>query len=159
MRNSTKNRAKSYIISILIALAAGGISSIFAMSAMEEYNQLRQPAFAPPSWIFPIVWTILFILMGISAARVYLADTEDTPSALRVYALQLIVNIIWTPLYFTFNLRLAAFIWLMLLFILVLIMTIRFNRVDKTAAILQIPYIIWLVYAGYLNLGTYILNG
>lgn len=159
MRNSTKNRAKSYIISILIALAAGGISSIFAMSAMEEYNQLRQPAFAPPSWIFPIVWTILFILMGISAARVYLADTEDTPSALRIYALQLIVNIIWTPLYFTFNLRLAAFIWLMLLFILVLIMTIRFNRVDKTAAILQIPYIIWLVYAGYLNLGTYILNG
>lgn len=159
MGDKVGKKTKAYIISIIIALAAGGLSSIFAFNAMEEYELLKQPPLAPPSWVFPVVWTILFVLMGISVAKVYLLDTEDTPSAIRLYIIQLIVNIIWTPLYFTLELRLAAFIWIILLLALVILMVIRFHKIDKTAAYLQIPYIIWLVFAAYLNLGTYILNG
>lgn len=158
MKKSTKQKTKTYIVSVLIALAAGGISAAFAMGEMEEYSRLAQPPLAPPPWIFPVVWTILFILMGISAARVYLENMPDTKPALTTYAVQLIVNIIWAPLYFTLNLRLAAFIWLLALLALVIVMITRFRKVDKIAAYLQIPYVIWIIFAGYLNLGTYLLN-
>ncbi len=158
MQTEKNCKTKAYVISILIALAAGGISAIFAMGAMEEYSKLRQPPLAPPSWLFPIVWTILFALMGISAARVYLKETPQTKPALASYAVQLIINIIWTPLYFALNLRLAAFIWLVVLFAAVIVMIVRFSRVDAVSARLQIPYVLWIIFAGYLNLSTYLLN-
>lgn len=154
-----KNPKKTYLISIGIALAAGALSSLLAMGEMREYEALRQPPLAPPGWLFPVVWTILFVLMGISAARVCLNTPEKWPFALKLYVLQLILNVLWTPLYFTFNLRLAAFVLLLILFAVVVAMTWEFYKIDKKAAYLQIPYIVWLIYAGYLNLATYILNG
>lgn len=165
-----------YIVSIAAALAAGGISSVFAMSAMKEYGALRQPPLAPPSWLFPVVWTILFVVMGISAARIYIVGKQDRSGgtvrcgdnsdiggqaacALRVYLVQLILNMLWTPLFFTLNLRFAAFVLLVMLLITVIVMTCRFFKLDKVSGILMLPYIAWLLFAGYLNLGTYILNG
>lgn len=158
MATKTKEPKKTYLISIGIALGAGLLSSLVTMGEMEEYGELIQPPLAPPGWLFPIVWTILFVLMGISAARVYLNSPEKWPPALTTYVIQLILNVLWTPLYFVFNLRLAAFVLLVILLITVIIMTVQFYKVDRTAAYLQIPYIIWLVFAGYLNLATYLLN-
>ncbi len=159
MATKTKNPTKTYLISIGIALAAGIISALVSMGKMEEYEALRQPPLSPPGWLFPVVWTILFVLMGISAARVYLNSPEDWPPALTTYAVQLVLNMLWTPLYFALNLRLAAFVLLVILLIAVIVMTVQFYNVDKKAAYLQIPYIVWLVFAGYLNLATYLLNG
>lgn len=159
MNTKTKNPTKTYIISIAVALGAGLISSLISMGKQSEYAALKQPPLSPPGWLFPVVWTILFVLMGVSAARVYLNTEEDFPYALKIYALQLVLNVLWTPLYFALNLRLAAFVLLVVLFAAVVYMTYLFHKVERTAAYLQIPYIVWLVFAGYLNLATYILNG
>lgn len=177
MKSKKLNKTAVYVVSIAIALAAGGISSVFAVSAMAEYGALKQPPLAPPAWLFPVVWTILFVLMGISSAKIYIVGKDEncttkTPapggeakmraaaaSALRVYLFQLILNMLWTPLYFTLNLRLAAFVLLVLLLAVVVVMTCKFIRLNKAAGILMLPYIAWLLFAGYLNLGTYILNG
>lgn len=176
MKSKKISKTLIYIVSIAAALAAGGISSVFAMSAMEEYGALKQPPLAPPSWLFPVVWTILFVLMGVSAARIYIIGRQDRSGgtvrcgddsniggqaacALRIYLVQLILNMLWTPLFFTLNLRLAAFVLLVMLLITVIVMTCRFFKLDKVSGILMLPYIAWLLFAGYLNLGTYILNG
>lgn len=176
MESKKISKTLIYIVSIAAALAAGGISSVFAMSAMEEYGALKQPPLAPPSWLFPVVWTILFVLMGVSAARIYIIGRQDRSGgtvrcgddsniggqaacALRIYLVQLILNMLWTPLFFTLNLRLAAFVLLVMLLITVIVMTCRFFKLDKVSGILMLPYIAWLLFAGYLNLGTYILNG
>ena len=159
MRSKVKNPTKTYIISIAIALGAGLVSSLVSMGKQGEYASLRQPPLSPPGWLFPIVWTVLFILMGISAARVYLNTQEKAPFALKLYCLQLFLNVLWTPLYFALNLRLASFVLLLILLGTVICMTLEFKKIDKKAACLQIPYIVWLVFAGYLNLATYILNG
>lgn len=176
MKSKKISKTLIYIVSIAAALAAGGISSVFAMSAMEEYGALKQPPLARPSWLFPVVWTILFVLMGVSAARIYIIGRQDRSGgtvrcgddsniggqaacALRIYLVQLILNMLWTPLFFTLNLRLAAFVLLVMLLITVIVMTCRFFKLDKVSGILMLPYIAWLLFAGYLNLGTYILNG
>lgn len=176
MKSKKISKTLIYIVSIAAALAAGGISSVFAMSAMEEYGALKQPPLAPPSWLFPVVWTILFVLMGVSATRIYIIGRQDRSGgtvrcgddsniggqaacALRIYLVQLILNMLWTPLFFTLNLRLAAFVLLVMLLITVIVMTCRFFKLDKVSGILMLPYIAWLLFAGYLNLGTYILNG
>lgn len=159
MAVKTQKPRNVYIVSIAIALAAGLISSLVSMGKMGEYEALRQPPLAPPGWLFPVVWTILFVLMGVGAARVYLNSPERFPFALKLYVLQLVLNVLWTPLYFALNLRLAAFVLLLILLGVVIAMTVHFRKVDRTAAYLQIPYIVWLVFAGYLNLATYILNG
>ena len=173
MKSKKIGKTLVYIVSIAAALAAGGISSVFAMSAMKEYGALRQPPLAPPSWLFPVVWTILFVVMGISAARIYIVGKQDRSGgtvrcgdnsdiggqaacALRV---QLILNMLWTPLFFTLNLRLAALVLLVMLLITVIVMACSFFKLDKVSGILMLPYIAWLLFAGYLNLGTYILNG
>lgn len=153
-----KEKIKIYVISILIAFAAGTISAICA-GGMKSAKSLTKPPLMPPGWLFPIVWTALYILMGVSAAAVYLKKNEEAKRALTVYGVQLIVNIIWTPLYFMLKLRLAAFIWILLLIAVIIIMIVRFRSVDKTAAYLQIPYLVWTAFAAYLNLGTYLLNG
>ena len=159
MRYSNKKRAATYAISIIVALAVGGISALLSLKGMEQYASLRQPPLSPPGWLFPVAWTILYTLMGISAARVYLADTAETRPALWIYAFQLLVNALWSPIFFSLQLRLAAFVWLLILIALVIVTIVRFKRVDIPAGNLQFPYLIWLLFAAYLDLATYILNG
>lgn len=154
-------KIKPYVISILIALAVGGLSAWLTRDSMEIYSTVNQPAIAPPAWLFPIVWGILFVLMGISAALIF-TDKNATPaekaSALKVYGLQLAVNFFWSLIFFNLRNWLFAFIWLILLWVLIIIMIVKFYRIRPIAGLLQIPYLLWVTFAGYLNLMIYLLN-
>lgn len=151
-------KLKPLIISLVIALGVAGLSALFTMNSMDVYSELVQPPLAPPSIVFPIVWTVLFTLMGISAYLVYVSEDRDRKPALYVYALQLAFNFIWSIIFFCIQAYLVAFIWLILLWALILAMIILFYRASKPAALLQIPYLLWVSFAGYLNLMIYILN-
>lgn len=149
---------KKLFISILISLSVGGLSALITSGSIDVYKTLIKPPLAPPSILFPIVWTILYILMGISSYLVYKSNDLNSDDSLKIYALQLLINFIWPILFFVLKLRLLSFIWIILLLIIVLIMIIKFYRVNKISAYLQIPYLIWVLFASYLNLGFYILN-
>lgn len=151
-------KIRSYVLSIAIALAVGGLSSLITSGKMAEYNELARPPLAPPEWVFPVAWTLLFILMGVSAAMIWRSGSAERGDALFLYGVQLVVNFLWTVFYFGFDARLLAFFWLVFLLLLVILMIVRFTRISPAAAKLQIPYAVWLVFAGYLNLGTYLLN-
>ena len=152
---------KPYIVSVVIALAVGGLSAAVTSQSMEVYSKINQPPLSPPSILFPIVWTILFTLMGISAALVYqFKDTkhDGVRTALIVYAVNLAVNFIWSIIFFNMQNFLFSLIWLLLLLVLVVVQTRSFYRISKLAAYLQIPYILWLVFAAVLNYSIFILN-
>lgn len=155
------NKIKPYVVSIAIALAVGGLSALLTKNNMEMYGNIDKPPLSPPGWIFPIVWGILYVLMGIGSAQVYInriGKEEDARSALFIYGLQLAVNFFWSIIFFNMQAFLFAFIWLIILWVLVIVMIIKFKRVNKTAAYMQIPYLLWVTFAGYLTLAVYILN-
>ena len=145
---------KIYVIFIVLTLLVGAVSGFISMDAMQEYATIEKPLLSPPAWIFPVVWTILFVLMGIGAARVYIKTGEVS----RIYVIQLVFNFLWSIIFFNLRAYFFAFIWLIVLIGLVIIMTIRFYRVDKLAGLIQIPYVLWLLFAGYLNFMVYMLN-
>lgn len=149
---------KSLIISLLISLGVGGLSALLTMGSMDIYKYLDKPPIAPPPIVFPIVWTILFILMGISAYLIYNSNSEYKQKALLIYGIQLLVNFIWPIFFFVLNYRLIALFIIIILLILIIIMIIKFYKINKLAAYLQIPYLLWVSFATYLNLGFYILN-
>lgn len=148
----------AYVVSVAAALGVGAASAAISGEGFKAYKTLRLPPFAPPSAAFPIVWTVLFILMGISAAAVYKSASNKRFDALAVYAAQLAVNFFWSIIFFNFKAYLSAFIWLILLLVLIAVMIFRFRGINKTAAALQIPYLLWTAFAGYLTLSVYILN-
>lgn len=155
------NKIKPYIISILIALGVGGLSALITRDNMDIYNRIITPPFAPPGFLFPIVWTILYTLMGISSARIYLEGKEKgafVGDSLKVYLLQLAVNFFWSIIFFNFEAFLLAFIWLLLLWVLIIVMIRKFYAIDPLSAWLQVPYFLWVTFAAYLNLAIYILN-
>lgn len=154
-------KIKPYVISIAIALAVGGLSAILTKNNMEVYNTINRPPLSPPMWVFPVVWGILFVLMGISSALVWVnreQDIETASSGLRIYALQLIVNFFWSIIFFNMQAYLFAFIWLLLLLALIIMMIIQFRKISPLAAYLQIPYLLWVTFAGYLTFMIYLLN-
>ena len=155
--NSRKKRTAAYVISIGIALAVGGLSALINAGKMSNPD-LIQPPLSPPAWLFPIVWTILFTLMGISAARVWLSECSGKSDALFLYGTQLVVNFLWTIFYFSFGALLLSFFWLLFLIALVVLMAVRFERCVSAAGKLQIPYLLWLCFAAYLNFATWYLN-
>lgn len=147
-----------YILSVGFALAVGGLSGLISGGSMDQYDYLVKPPLSPPGWLFPIVWTILYILMGIAAAEVLKSRSETKGNALALYAFQLAVNFFWPIIYFVLGLRLIAFFWLLLLIVLVYAMLKRFCAISRFAGWLILPYFLWLLFAAYLNLGSYILN-
>ena len=149
---------KALWVSILIAEAVGSISALFVRGETDWYKELNRPPAAPPSWLFPVVWGILFLLMGIAAYRVYLTEHLGKGVALWIYGISLAVNFLW-PLFF-FRLKLLGFsaIWLALLLVLVLLTWRRFSGIDRVAGNLLIPYLLWLAFALYLNIGIWALN-
>ena len=156
-----KSKIKVYAISIAIALGVGGISALLTMKNMNLYEEIIQPPLAPPAILFPIVWTVLYVLMGISAAMIYteeLTPKSERTSALMPYAASLFVNFFWSILFFNFRAFLPAFIWLILLEFLIIMTIISYRRIDTRAALLQIPYSLWVAFAGYLNLAIYLLK-
>lgn len=154
-----KSKTKTYAISIAITLVIGGISALLTNMGMDSYRAAEKPALTPPEIVFPIVWTILFVLMGISAARVWLTpDSKEKVQGLRLYILQLAFNFAWSILFFNFQAYGLSFIWLIILWLLILLMIIAFTRSDKAAGLLQIPYLLWVSFAGYLNFMVWMLN-
>lgn len=154
------SKIKTLIIAIAIPLIVGGLSALISGGGMETFEQINKPPLSPPGFLFPIVWTILYILMGISSYLIYTSDSHPTEisEALKVYGLQLSVNFFWSIFFFNFGWYLFSFIWLLLLWVLILIMIIKFLPISKTAAYLQLPYLLWVTFAGYLTLGVYFLN-
>ena len=156
-----KSNTKTYIFFIVLTLAAGGLAALLTMDNMNIYDSIVKPPFAPPGIIFPIVWGILYTLMGISAAMVYITCKEEgyplSPS-MPLYFLQLGVNFFWSIIFFNVQNFLFAFLWLVLLFALVAAMVIAFSKVNKNAALLQLPYILWITFAGILNYAVFVLN-
>lgn len=152
-------KIKTYATAIGTALAAGGLSALITGDSMERYGRLNQPPAAPPGWIFPVVWTVLYVLMGTGAAIVYLTDGVSRRKQMLIYGLQLAVNFLWPILFFRLEARLFAFCWLILLLSLVCRMSVSFAGASRTAGLLQLPYILWLLFAGYLNIAVYLMNG
>ncbi len=151
-------KIKTFAIAILIPLAVGGLAALLTRGSMEAYSTLSQPPFAPPGFLFPIVWTILYILMGISSGIIYLSANPQRCDALKTYALQLVVNFFWPILFFSLGARFIALLWILLLLWLVVQMIIQFHKIEPVTAYLQIPYVLWLLFATYLNVGVWFLN-
>ena len=150
------NKFKTYFKAILIPVLVGGIVG-FLISGSIDYNSLENPFLSPPSITFPIVWTILYILMGISYA-ILESNSLVNSKINSIYYLQLFFNALWPIAFFLLKWRLFAFIWIIILVILIIIMIARFYEKHKTAAWLQVPYLLWALFATYLNFGVYLLN-
>lgn len=154
-------KIKPYVISIAIALLVGGASAYLTKDNMNIYERINTPALSPPSWLFPVVWGILFTLMGISSAIIYLKgknEDADVKSAMNVYMLQLAVNFVWSIIFFNMQAFLLSFLWLLFLWVLIIVMIKRFKEISPLAAWLQIPYFLWVTFAAYLNFMIWILN-
>ena len=156
---SIKN-IKALIVCVAIPLLVGVIAGFISSDSMEKFQQLIKPPLSPPGFIFPIMWSILYILMGIAS---YLVLTSNKPdyqitSALKFYGIQLFFNFFWSIIFFNFELYLFAFIWLIILLLLIIVTAYKFYDISKIAGYLLIPYILWVAFAGYLNIAIYLLN-
>ena len=151
---------KQYALGILLTQSIGALSGWLSKDGMKFFSaSISQPPLSPPAFLFPIVWGVLYALMGIGAARIYLSpQSTERSMALNVYITQLIVNFFWSLIFFNAQAFLFAFFWLLILWILVLWMILLFHKVDPLSAKLQIPYLLWLSFAAYLNLGVWYLN-
>jgi translocator protein len=155
-----KINVKVLIISILITLGTGYLSSLLTQSSTGIYASLRKPFFSPPAWVFPIVWTKLYIMMAVAAYRVWMRGKSGVfiNRAIFFYILQLILNFLWPIIFFRLQLFGLAFLELMLLLVLILLTTFEFFKIDRLAGFLMIPYIIWVSFAGVLNFAIWLLN-
>ena len=148
---------KNLITAVAIPLAVGGLSAWITKDGMKAFETVNQPPLTPPMWLFPVVWSILFVLMGIASYLVVMQKGEDT-KALTLYTVQLIFNFFWSIWFFNLGWYLFAFLWLVALWILILATTVAFYRISKPDAWLMLPYLVWVAFAGYLNLGVWWLN-
>ena len=155
-----KFNIKKLIKNLAIPLLVGIVSGFLTRGGVEQFKtDTIKPVFSPPDWLFPVVWTILYILMGISA---YIIDTmvttNDKRTATVLYYLQLAFNFFWSFIFFNFQAYLPAFVWIIILWVLIIATTIEFYKIDKTAGILMVPYLIWVTFAAVLNFSIYLLN-
>lgn len=150
------NKTIIYIKSILLPVLVGALVGLITSGSM-DYNMLQKPPLAPPGAVFPIVWTILYILMGISYGILKVNNQTDEEIDW-IYYIQLAINALWSIIFFNFKWRLFAFVWIILLAVAVISMIRKFYSKNKISGLLQIPYILWVIFAAYLNFGFYILN-
>lgn len=154
-----KSKLKVYGLFILITEAVGTVAGLLTTLGMEKYSAVEKPALTPPEIVFPIVWTILYALMAVSAARVWLTEeSEEKDKGLKLYVVQLGMNFLWSILFFNFQAYGFSFFWLLGLLLVIVLMTLTFYKSDRIAAYLQIPYILWVSFAGYLNFMVWLLN-
>ena len=158
LRREKKRAIMRYAGYVAGTLGVGGLSALLSRGGMETFAHLKKPAFAPPGWVFTVAWTLLYILMAISAAMIAGEGTRESRDALFTYWAQLFVNFWWSIFFFAWGLRLTAFFWLLLLLALAVAMAFRFGNIRPAAGKLNIPYLLWLVFAGVLNISVYILN-
>lgn len=148
------------IISLLIPLLVGALSAAISMKAMAAYGTMEKPPLSPPAWVFSVAWTILYLIMGLASYFVFISETDsrDKTLVLTLYAIQLAMNFMWSIIFFNFGLYLLAFGWLIIMWALVIFCACKFFQMDKIAGLLMVPYILWLTFAAYLNMGTYVLQ-
>ena len=156
--NNVMKKAKIYILSILLALTVGGLSALATANNMNIYDKINMPPLSPPGWLFPVVWSILYILMGIGAAIIFTSDSPKKDDALFVYAVSLVLNFSWSIFFFNMQSFIISFIILVALWLSIIITMIKYYPINKTAAWLQLPYLLWVTFAGYLNLAIIFLN-
>ena len=152
---------RTWLFWILLAEGAGALAGWLTADGVKQFTQTAiQPSFAPPAVIFPIVWGILYGLMGSGAARVALSDGgKNRERALGIFLLQLIVNFFWSLFFFNLGAYGFSFLWILLLWVLILGTILLFRRVDPVAALLQIPYLLWVTFAAVLTYAIWMLNG
>lgn len=142
---------------VAFPLGVGGLSALLTRHGMEAFRALNHPPLSPPDWLFPVVWAVLYILMGISSYLV-LASGKTSRPALTVYGAQLAVNFLWSIFFFNMGWYLFSFFWLLLLLALIAATMFLFGKISKPAAWLLAPYLLWVAFAGYLNFSIYLLN-
>ncbi len=146
------------IISIVFAELVGAVSALLAGDFRGLYTELIQPPLSPPAWVFPVVWAVLYALMGITSYMIYRSDSYRSKSALIVYFIQLAVNFSWSIIFFRFQLFTIAAVVAVILTVLVGIMICMFLSIRKKAGYFNIPYLLWMIFASYLAIGTMLLN-
>ncbi|MBP3352017.1 MAG: tryptophan-rich sensory protein [Lachnospiraceae bacterium] len=151
---------KLLAICIALPLLVGGVSALLTRESMMLFESVQKPPLSPPGWLFPVVWTILYTLMGIASYLVLTSEApkEEVGRAINVYLYQLLVNFLWSTWFFNLQWYFFAFFWLVLLWGMILITLVRFYRISKPAGYLMVPYLLWVTFAGYLNLGIALLN-
>lgn len=150
---------KKLLLCLAIPLAVGGLATLLS-GGMADFQDMVQPPLSPPGWVFPVVWTILYLLMGYASYRVLISGAEQIQvrKALRLYGAQLALNFLWPLIFFGLEWYLVAFIVLAALWILIFLTIRAFCKIDEAAGNLLLPYLLWVTFAGYLNLGVYLLN-
>ncbi|MCQ2449144.1 MAG: tryptophan-rich sensory protein [Clostridia bacterium] len=155
-----KIKWKSLLVCLALPLAVGGLSALITNEAMKKFGELNQPPLSPPAWLFPVVWTILYLLMGLASYIVWTspATAEQKSGALTLYVVQLVFNFFWSLFFFNGKVYLFSFIWLLVMEALIVATAIRFKNIHSCAGRLMIPYILWVAFAAYLNFGIFLLN-
>lgn len=155
-----KINKKLLCVCLIVPLAAGGAAALLTGGGMKMFETLSKPPLSPPGWLFPVAWTVLYILMGIASycAAVFGKAKESVKKALALYGIQLLFNFLWPVFFFGWSMYLFAFIWLAALWLLILATAAYFYRLSKRAGALLVPYLLWTAFAGYLNWGIYLLN-
>lgn len=155
-----KPNRKSLLACLAVPLGAGALSALLTRDGMELFQSLEKPPLTPPGWLFPPVWTVLYLMMGLASYLVLRAGCPRSMirRALAVYGLQLFFNFVWTLLFFNLGAYLLSFFWLAVLWLLILANFLLFYRISRSAGWLLLPYLLWVLFAGYLNLGIYLLN-
>lgn len=150
---------KKLLICIAIPLAVGGLSALLTSGNMDLYSEINQPALAPPGWLFPVVWTILYVMMGVALYLVVIMKTrEDKTPAIISFGVQLFFNFFWSIIFFNARAFFFAFVWLIFLWLAIIANIYLFYKINKNAGKLLIPYLVWVTFAGYLNLAIFLLN-
>jgi len=155
-----KINKKLLIICLVVPLAVGGFAALLTGGGMDTFETLNQPPLSPPGWLFPVIWTVLYVLMGVASYLVLTSGEarDNVRQALMLYGIQLAFNFIWPILFFSLSVYLFAFVWLIVLWIFIIAAAVSFYNISDAAGYLLIPYILWVTFAGYLNFSIYLLN-
>ncbi|MBR0465413.1 tryptophan-rich sensory protein [Candidatus Saccharibacteria bacterium] len=163
---STWGKIWRIALAIAVPLCGGFIISLFTRDAMSKFGSFNQPSLAPPAWLFPVAWTVLYVLMGLASYFIWkkgydsrkAADKSASKTALIIYGIQLVFNFVWTPLFFSLGWYWPAFAWLLVMWALIIVLMMKAYRISRPAFWMLLPYIIWCTFAAYLNCGIAILN-
>lgn len=163
---STWGKIWRIALAIAVPLCGGFIISLFTRDAMSKFGSFNQPPLAPPAWLFPVAWTVLYVLMGLASYFIWkkgydsrkAADKSASKTALIIYGIQLVFNFVWTPLFFSLGWYWPAFAWLLVMWALIIVLMMKAYRISRPAFWMLLPYIIWCTFAAYLNCGIAILN-